>query len=208
MVVDCVGWKSCPALLLMIPVLWSSCSLHQPALLPAPGKPEICFWTTFSTSITHFSHHVDSFKDGKLWYHWSDELPIHEQMSYPSLISRLFFICSVPLVHFLTQWSVPAPFFSFQASSFPFAEKLNSLVADRKEYWSLLICFCVHASSSQTYLLFCYGPLGRNHIMYFYSLPTWSPSSTALKHRVSEGTVGRSRSVLAQGSSPGMSDSV
>lgn len=145
MVIDCVGWKSCPALLLMIPVLWSSCSLHQPALLPAPGKPEICFWTTFSTSITHFSHHVDSFKDGKLWYHRSDELPIHEQMSYPSLISRLFFIYSVPLVHFLTQWSVPAPFFFISGKFFSICwnVKLTCCWSERVLVSSdLFLCSC------------------------------------------------------------------
>lgn len=38
----------------MIPVLWSSCCWHQAALLSTPEKPEICFWTTFSISITHF----------------------------------------------------------------------------------------------------------------------------------------------------------
>ena len=36
--------------------------------LPTPEKPEIYFLITFSPSITYFSHHVESFKDDRLWY--------------------------------------------------------------------------------------------------------------------------------------------
>lgn len=142
-VVDCVGWKSSPVLLLMIPVLWSSCCLHQPALLPIPEKPEICFSMTFGISITHFS---------SCWQfqRWQIMISAIRWASYPWTAVLSFPHQQTGVFHFFCS-SSPLPYpeicscrsFSFQASPFPFAKKINSLVAHLKEYWSLLfLCSC------------------------------------------------------------------
>lgn len=124
------------------------------------------------------SHHVDSFKDGKLWYCPSDEVPVREQLSFPHQQTSVFHLCcsSSPLPY---PEICSCPFCSFQTSPFPFAEnvKLTCCCLERGVF-----CFYVHVPSSHTYILFWYGLLDRNHVIHFYSPPTRNPSSVALKH--------------------------
>lgn len=113
-------WLHCSWLCWVEISFWKSSPFDDPCvmelLLSASTSTITHTWKTWiflndSAYPSPISHHVDNFKDGKLNCP-SDELPIHEHLSYSFPISRLvFFIFSVPLVLFLTQRSVPVPFF-------------------------------------------------------------------------------------------------